>query len=139
MPKVKIDDFEIYYEIHGKGEPVFLAPGLGGAGSYWSPNVAEFGKYFKVIIHDHRGTSQSTHSKIRYSVEQMTDDMIKLMDALKFEKIHLVGHSTGGAMGQVAAIKYPDRLLSLVIYASWTKATPFMRRCLEMPKRNFIC
>jgi len=137
MPRAKIDDFEIYYEIHGSGTPILLVPGLGGAGSYWNPNIAEFSKYFKVIVHDHRGTGQSTHAKIQYSVEQMTDDMIKLMDALKLEKVHLVGHSTGGAMGQIAAIKYPDRLLSLVIYASWTKATPFMRRCLEM-RRELI-
>jgi aminoacrylate hydrolase len=137
MPKVKIDDFEIYYEIHGNGTPVLLIPGLGGAGSYWNPNVAEFAKYFKVIVHDHRGTGQSTQAKIRYSVEQMTDDMIRLMDALHLEKAHMVGHSTGGAMGQIAAIKYPNRLLSLVTYSSWTKATPFMRRCLEM-RRELI-
>jgi aminoacrylate hydrolase len=137
MPKAIIDDFEIYYEIHGRGSPVLLVPGLGGAGSYWIPNLAEFAKHFKVIIHDHRGTGQSTHAKIEYSVEQMVDDMIKLMDALDIEKTYLVGHSTGGAMGQIAAIKHPDRLASLVIYASWTKATPFMRRCLEM-RRELI-
>jgi aminoacrylate hydrolase len=67
----------------------------------------------------------------------MADDMIKLMDALGIEKTYLVGHSTGGAMGQIAAIKHPDRLAGLVIYASWTKATPFMRRCLEM-RRELI-
>jgi aminoacrylate hydrolase len=138
MPKVKIEDFEIYYEIYGKGTPVLLVPGLGGAGSYWNPNVAEFAKYFKVIMHDHRGTGQSTHSKIQYSVEQMTDDMIKLMDALDLGKVHLVGHSAGGAMGQIAAIKHPERLLSMVIYASWTKATPFMRRCLEMRRELLL-
>jgi len=137
MPNAKIDDFQIYYEIHGNGQPVFLVPGLGGAGSYWNPNIPEFSRYFQVIVHDHRGTGQSSHSKMHYSVEQMTDDMIKLMDALKFEKVHLVGHSTGGAMGQVAAIKYPDRFSSIVIYSSWTKATPFMRRCLEV-RRELI-
>lgn len=131
MPKAIIDDFEIFYEIDGRGTPVLLVPGLGGAGSYWQPNMKEFAKHFKVIVHDHRGTGQSTHAKMQYSVEQMTDDMIKLMDTLGIEKAHLVGHSTGGAMGQVAAIKYPERFLSLVIYASWIKATPFMHRCLE--------
>lgn len=66
MPKATIDDFEIYYEINGKGEPVFLVPGLGGAGSYWNLNVGEFGKHFKVFIREHRGTGQSGHTKIRY-------------------------------------------------------------------------
>lgn len=137
MPKTKIDDFEIYYEIHGSGVPVLLVPGLGGAGSYWNPNVAEFAKDYQVIIHDHRGTGQSTHANIQYSVEQMTNDLIQLMDTLGIEKAHLVGHSTGGAMGQIIAAEHPERLLSLVIYASWTRATPFMRRCLEM-RRELI-
>lgn len=138
MPKAKIDDFEIYYEIHGSGAPLLLVPGLGGAGSYWNPNVAEFAKYFRVIVHDHRGTGQSTPAKIHYSVEQMTDDMIKLMDYLEIEKAHLVGISTGGAMGMVAAIKYSDRLSNLVIYASWTKATFFMRRLMEIRRELLL-
>jgi aminoacrylate hydrolase len=138
MPKARIKDFEIYYEIHGNGAPVLLISGLSGVGSYWKPNVAEFAKYFKIILHDHRGTGQSTLSRIHYSVEQMADDLIKLMDNLKLERVHLVGHSTGGAMGQVAAIKYPDRLSSMVIYSSWTKATPFMRRCLEMRRELLL-
>lgn len=137
MPKAKIEDFEIYYEITGSGEPVLLVPGLGGAGSYWKPNVDEFAKHFQVIVHDHRGTGLSTKSKIQYSVEQMTEDMIKLMDVLGIEKAHLVGHSTGAAMGQIAAIKHPERFLSLVAYASWTKATPFLRRCMEI-RRELI-
>jgi len=137
MPKAKIDNFEIHYEVRGSGTPVLLVPGLGGAGSYWNPNIEKFSEHFQVIIHDHRGTGQSSHSKIKYSVEQMTGDMIKLVDKLGLEKFHLIGHSTGGAMGQIAAVEHPDRLMSLVIYASWTKATPFMRRCLEM-RRELI-
>jgi aminoacrylate hydrolase len=50
---------------------------------------------------------------------------------LTIEKAHLVGHSTGGAIGQTLAAKHADRLKSLVIYASWTKADPFFRRVFE--------
>jgi len=130
MPKVSIGDAEIYYEIHGEGEPVLLVAGLGGAGSYWTPNVPAFASRHKVILHDHRGSGQSTHSRIEYSVEQMTSDLVRLMDALGIERAHLVGHSTGGAMGQVMAVEHPDRLKSMVLYASWTKSDPFMRRVM---------
>lgn len=61
----------------------------------------------------------------------MTDDLLAVMDHLDIEKAHLVGHSTGGAIGQTLAAKHPDRLASLVIYASWTKADPFFRRVFE--------
>jgi aminoacrylate hydrolase len=61
----------------------------------------------------------------------MTDDLLAVMDHLKIEKAHLVGHSTGGAIGQTLAARHPERLISLVIYASWPKADPFFRRVFE--------
>src|SRR5205823_12000091 len=85
----------------------------------------------QVIVHDHRGTGQSSRSLIRYCVDQMCDDLVRLMDHLEISQAHLVGHSTGGAIGQTLAVKRPERLRSLVIYASWTKADPFFRRVFE--------
>lgn len=132
MPKVTVDnDAHIFYDVHGSGSPVLLVPGLGGVGSYWNPNIAAFSQQHQVIVHDHRGTGQSSRSLIRYSVDQMTDDLLAVMDHLGIEKAHLVGHSTGGAIGQTLAAKHPERLQSLVIYASWTKADPFFKRVFE--------
>lgn len=131
MPKANIGDVEIYYESHGAGHPVLLVPGLGGVGSYWNPNIPAFSAKYRVIVHDHRGTGQSTHSKIKYSVDQMTDDLLRLMDHLKIERAHLVGHSTGGAIGQTLAVTRPERLASLVLYATWTKADTFFGRVFE--------
>jgi aminoacrylate hydrolase len=68
---------------------------------------------------------------MRYTVDQMTEDLLAVMDHLNIERAHLVGHSTGGAIGQTLAAKFPERLMSLVIYASWTKADPFFRRVFE--------
>lgn len=131
MPKANLGDVELYYESHGSGEPVLLVPGLGGVGSYWNPNLPAFSAKHRVIVHDHRGTGQSSQSKIEYSVDQMTDDLLRLMDHLKIERAHLVGHSTGGAIGQTMAVKRPERLASLVLYATWTKSDPFFARVFE--------
>jgi aminoacrylate hydrolase len=134
MPIAKIDDFEIYYEIHGSGPPVLLVAGLGGQGAYWLPQIEPLSRFFKVVVHDARGTGQSTHQKIKYSVEQMASDVVKLMDALDIKDAHLVGHSTGGAIGQVLGIEQPQRLRSIVMYASWVKADPFMERVMDIRK-----
>lgn len=131
MPKANLGDVEIYYESHGEGDPVLLVPGLGGVGAYWLPNLPAFSAKYRTIIHDHRGTGQSSKSKIKYSVDQMSDDLLRLMDHLKIERAHLVGHSTGGAIGQTIAARQPERLASLVLYATWTKADPFFRRVFE--------
>jgi aminoacrylate hydrolase len=131
MPKADLGDFQLHYEVHGEGAPVLLVPGLGGIGAYWLPNLPAFAAKHRVIVHDHRGTGQSSHSRIEYSVDQMADDLVRLMDQLRIDRAHLVGHSTGGAIGQTLAVTHPERLASLVIYASWTKADPFFKRSFE--------
>src|SRR5690348_12765108 len=128
MPKANIGDAEIYYEEHGRGEPLLLVSGLGGAAAYWKPNLPALSAHYRVVVHDHRGAGQSTHSRIRYSVEQMTDDLLRLMDHLKIDRAHIVGHSTGGAIGQILAITRPERVKSLVLFATWTKADKFFRQ-----------
>jgi aminoacrylate hydrolase len=134
MPKVSIGDAELYYEESGRGEPLLLVPGLSGQGSFWGPQVADFSRDFRVVVHDHRGAGQSTHSRIAYSVEQMADDVLRLMDAMKIEAAHFVGHSTGGAIGQVIALDHPRRLRSLVLSATWAGPDPYFRRVFESRK-----
>jgi len=134
MPTLRIDDAELYYEVTGQGEPVLLVPGLSGRGSFWTSQVAELSRDFRVIVHDHRGTGRSTHSRIRYSVEQMADDVLRLMDALGADAAHLVGHSTGGAIGQVIALEHPRRLRSLVLSATWAGPDAYFRRLFESRK-----
>jgi aminoacrylate hydrolase len=132
MPKANVGNGELYYEMHGAGEPLLLVPGLGGVGSYWNPNLPGLSAKYRVIVHDHRGTGQSTHSQIKYSVEQMTDDLVRLMDQLKIPRAHLVGHSTGGAIGQTLALRHPQRLNRMVLFATWPKADYFFRKLFAL-------
>src|SRR5882724_329978 len=134
MPTVSIGDAEIYCEDTGRGEPLLLVPGLSGRGSFWASQVADFSRDFRVVVHDHRGTGRSTHSRIRYSVEQMADDVLRLMDTLGIDGAHLVGHSTGGAIGQVLALEHSGRLRSLVLSATWAGPDPYFRRLFESRK-----
>ncbi len=123
MPKLVIGEADIYYEEAGQGPDLLLVPGLSGLGAFWTHQVEEFKRDFRVITHDHRGAGQSTHSRIRYSVEQMADDVLRLMDRLGIAAAHLVGHSTGGAIGQVIAQDHPGRLQSLVLSPRGQAAT----------------
>jgi aminoacrylate hydrolase len=138
MPKISIGDAELYYEEAGQGPPLMLVTGLNGVGSFWAQQVPDFARDFRVITHDHRGTGQSTHSRIAYSVEQMADDVLRLMDGLGVERAHLAGHSTGGAIGQVIAQDHPERLASLVLSATWAGRDPYFRRLFEMRKEILL-
>ncbi|NNE83329.1 MAG: pyrimidine utilization protein D [Alphaproteobacteria bacterium] len=132
MPKANIGNGEIYYEVHGEGPPLMMVAGLGGTGDYWNPQIEAFAKHYTVILHDHRGTGQSSHSQIEYSVDQMADDLLRLMDFLKIEQAHIVGHSTGAAMALIISVQNPERLASSVAYAGWTKADPHLHRCFDI-------
>lgn len=134
MPFAPIEDGELYYEEHGSGPPLLLVAGLGGMGGYWAPQIEAFARSFRVILHDHRGCGRSTRSEIDYSVDQMARDTLDLLDHLEIERAHLVGHSTGGAIGQTIAAIQPDRLKSLVLYATWTRTDTFMGRVMSARK-----
>lgn len=134
MPRIPIGDCSLYYERHGMGFPVLFVSGLGGFASFWHDQVAAFSRRFEVVTFDHRGFGQSDPSRIGYVVERLAEDVIALMNALGIERAHLVGHSTGGAMGQVLAIEHPHRFASIVLSATWTKADAYFRRLFSLRK-----
>jgi aminoacrylate hydrolase len=131
VPRIAIGDCSLYYEEHGSGEPLLLVPGLGGVGASFFKQIPELARHYRVIVHDHRGCGQSDRPSMRYSVEQMTQDVLRLIDALKIERAHLVGHSTGGAIGQILAAEHPHRLKKLVLSSTWTHADAFFTRIFE--------
>jgi aminoacrylate hydrolase len=131
MPKISIGDCSLYYEEHGKGEALLLVPGLGGLGASFFKQTPELAKHYRVIVHDHRGCGQSDKPLMRYSVEQMAADVLGLMDALKIERAHYLGHSTGGAIGQILSIEHPQRVEKLILSSTWTHCDGFFRRSFE--------
>ena len=133
MAELTLSDGEtLYYEVHGSGPALALVTGLGGLASFWAPHVAALAEDFTVVLHDHRGTGRSSHSLIRYSIAQMADDTLQLLNHLDIARAHLIGHSTGGAIGQALALDHPGRIDRLVLSSTWTKADAYMRRLFEV-------
>ena len=121
--KVDIGDAELHVEItesvSGSGPDLLLVAGLGGRGAFWSNQIAAFAQHFRVITFDHRGCGSSTAGLLTHSTAHLARDVIALMDALEISSAHLVGHSTGGAIGQHIALGHADRLAKLVLSCSW--------------------
>jgi aminoacrylate hydrolase len=134
MPRISIGDCSLYYERQGMGFPVLFISGLGGFASFWQDQVAAFAKRFEVVTFDHRGIGQSDPARLGYTVERMAVDVVGLLDALEIRRCHVVGHSTGGAIAQVLAIEHPNRLASVVLSATWTKADAYFRRLFTLRK-----
>lgn len=119
MALIEANGITQYYEIQGDGLPLLLVAGMGGTANYWAEQVAHFSKSRTVISYDQRGTGRSSHEPVS-SIEQLRDDLLALLDALGFDRLDYLGHSTGGNIGQIIAIENPERLRRLVIYASTT-------------------
>ena len=134
MPRISIGECSLYYERQGLGFPVLFISGLGGYASFWQEQVAAFAKRFEVVTFDHRGIGQSDPARMGYTVDRMAVDAVALLDALDIRRAHVVGHSTGGAVAQVLAIEYPNRLASVVLSATWTKADAYFRRLYALRK-----
>jgi len=75
MPKVRLNDVEIYYEEHGQGQPMVFLSETACDGEVWKINqVPEFSRDHRVIIHDYRGTGQSSKPSIDYTTRMFADD-----------------------------------------------------------------
>ena len=118
MTFAAINGLKLYYERHGdSGDPLVFVHGYTGDVSDWRLQVEEFAGDFRVLIMDLRGhgRSEAPSDHLAYGVSLMTQDVEALVEAVGFERYHLVGHSMGGAMAQEIALKTPENLLSLTL------------------------
>ena len=74
----------------------------------------------------------------RTSWGELYGRVLRLMDALGIDTAHVVGHSTGGAIGQAIATDHPERLRSLVLSATWAGPDPFFRRVFESRRQVLL-
>jgi 3-oxoadipate enol-lactonase len=114
MAILTINNNDFYYEVHGEGEPVVLAHGLGGNHTSWYKQVAVLSKAYQVIIFDHRGFGNST-DKENLGRSGFVSDLLALLDHLKINKAGLIGQSMGGGTMITFAHQHPDRVAGLVI------------------------
>lgn len=122
-----LDIGAVHLAVETFGNPADIAIVLvmgANASMLWWPDelcdaLARSGYY--VIRYDHRDTGESTTGapgEVGYCVEDLTDDLIGVMDALDVDMAHLVGMSLGGYISQIAALVAPDRVRSLTLIAS---------------------
>lgn len=127
MPIVSRDGCDIHWERHGSGPPLLLIAGLGGVATYWEPQLAAFTQRYTVILHDQRGSGRSSHVRVA-SIEQMAADALAVMDAAGVARAHVIGHSTGGAIGMAMALDTPARVHGLVVNSSTTHGDDYRRK-----------
>lgn len=116
MPKVKVDEVDLYYEIHGDGFPLVMIQGLSENVYWWDqPVIDGLSKHLKTVIFDNRGVGRSDALEVDLTIESMATDALGLMDALNINQAHILGHSMGGMIAQEIALKFPERVKKLIL------------------------
>ncbi len=116
MPRQKVGDIEIYYEIAGDGpQTLVMVRGLGSNLLSWYEQMPELSRHFRCVVFDNRGAGRTDKPDAPYSIRQMADDTAGLMEALGIKRAALLGISMGGMIAQEFAINHHARLSSLIL------------------------
>jgi 3-oxoadipate enol-lactonase len=107
----------IHYVLEGtdKATVLMFSHSLASSTVMWEPQVKHFHRSFRVLRFDTRGHGKSEAPEGPYTFQLLADDVLALLDSLEIEKVHFVGLSMGGMIGQELALRHPDRLLSLTL------------------------
>lgn len=115
MPTIKANGINLYYELHGSGEPLVLIMGLRRNAEWWYRQIPEFSKYFQVLAFDNRGAGRSDKPDEEYSIPLFAEDTAALMDALGIARAHVFSISMGGYIAQELALRHPRKVRSLAL------------------------
>ena len=118
MPKIQSNGINLYYEIHGEGQPLLFIHGLGSSARNWEFQVDEFSKLYKVITFDLRGHGQSDKPAGPYSMSMFAADVTGLLRGLGIDSPHVVGLSLGGGVAFQLAVDASLPIKSLTIVNS---------------------
>jgi pimeloyl-ACP methyl ester carboxylesterase len=97
---------------------VLLVMGLGMNATGWWRTVPVLADSFTVLAFDNRGVGRSSRPPGPYSVAQLADDAVAVLDAAGAERAHVYGISLGGMIAQEVALRHPERVASLVLGAT---------------------
>jgi pimeloyl-ACP methyl ester carboxylesterase len=115
LTSAKLDNFELYFEVHGDGPAVVFAHGAGGTHMSWWQQVPVLSQKYKCITIDHRTFGYSRDVKGGPGRRAFVPDLKGLLDQLGVQKVALVGQSMGGTTVLGFASAYPDRVSALIM------------------------
>lgn len=115
MPKIQVNDINLFYEVQGEGEPLLLIYGLAGRGNGWKLQIEALSPHFRVITFDNRGVGETDQPDEQYSLAQMADDAAGLLDALGIQSAFVFGISMGGMIAQEFVLRHPQKVRKLAL------------------------
>jgi pimeloyl-ACP methyl ester carboxylesterase len=115
MPSTVVNGVDLYYECHGKGNPLMMIAGLASDSQSWQPIVEDLSLHHLVILPDNRGVGRTKPQEVETSIQQIADDCMALTAHLGLSSVTLLGHSMGGFVALDCAIRYPASVSKLIL------------------------
>ncbi|KAF2033316.1 alpha/beta-hydrolase [Setomelanomma holmii] len=111
-------------------ETILIQHGFGRHAEFWYRWIPILARQYRVVRRDLRGHGFSSYpspeekDQYEYSIDTILGEIVDTLDQLETPKVHFLGESTSGILGEIFAAKHPDRLLSLTICSSPTYLPP---------------
>jgi pimeloyl-ACP methyl ester carboxylesterase len=113
-----VNGLNLYYEIHGEGQPLIMLHGGVSASEAFGQNLTELAKTRKVIVLHLQGHGRTKDIDRPLRFELMADDVAALMALLKIEKADVLGYSLGGGVALQTAIRHPAAVNRLIVVSA---------------------
>ena len=115
VPYASVRDLEVYYEVHGNGPPLLLISGTGNDLRHTPAEMMPVNEHFTTVHYDQRGLGRTSRPTGPYSMADYGDDAAALLDAVGWDRAHVLGISFGGMVAQQVAARHPSRVDRLVL------------------------
>jgi 3-oxoadipate enol-lactonase len=121
-----VNGVELAYRLDGPqaGRVVMFSNSLLSDHGMWDVTVPALSDRYRVLRYDTRGHGRSGTTPGPYSIAMLADDAVGLLDALRIPRVHFVGLSMGGMIGQQLGARSPDRLYSLALCDTASEMPP---------------
>lgn len=115
MPTARVHGSRLHYERRGTGEPMLWITGFAISAAVFEPVLPRYTTRFDCLSYDNRGAGRSGRLLRPTSMTELAADAVGLLDVLGVPAAHVYGLSMGGMIAQEVAIRYPDRVLGLIL------------------------
>ncbi|HVF17477.1 MAG TPA: alpha/beta hydrolase [Steroidobacteraceae bacterium] len=127
-----VNGLKMYYEIHGKGEPVILLHGsFMTITNNWQEMIPALAKSRRVIAIEMQGHGRTADINREFSYGNLADDVVAALDYLKVEKADLIGYSMGGTVALQTAIRHPNKVRKVVSISAVFRHDGWVKEALD--------
>jgi pimeloyl-ACP methyl ester carboxylesterase len=130
MAYIEINDATIFYETYGDKNPaqtpIVLIHGSTVDHTEWDTVVSALAKFYHVFTPDCRGHGKSNNPRMSYSFKELADDVAAFVQAMGYEKAHIIGHSNGGNVALVTLMEHPEMIQTCIPQAANAYITRYL-------------